>query len=94
MDSCPCCTRMLPLTFHHLIPKKVHRRTRFSRRYDGNILNQGIYICQDCHRHIHGTYDEMRLANDYSVPEALINDPVLQPHFQWLAKQRRRSGCS
>ena len=82
---------MLPLTFHHLIPKKVHRRRHFSRRYDRNILNQGTYICQDCHQHIHATYDEMRLATDYSAIETLINDPVLQRHFRWLARQRRRS---
>jgi len=86
--SCPCCTRLLALTFHHLIPKKVHRRRRFSKNFDRNVLSMGMYICQDCHRHIHKTYDEMQLANNYRTPEALINDPVLLPHFRWLARQR------
>ena len=89
--QCPCCSRILLLTFHHLIPKKVHRRQRFSNSFDRNALSLGIYICRDCHQHIHRTYDEMQLASNYRTPEALINDPVMRPHFQWLARQRRRS---
>ena len=44
----------------------------------------------DCHDAIHNTYDEMQLATSYATPEAIESDPVLQRHFAWLSRQRRR----
>ncbi len=90
-DSCPFCSRRVPLTFHHLIPKKMHRRPRFARSYDKETLNLGIYICRDCHKGVHAAYDEMQLATRFSSPEALLGDAGLQRHFRWVARQRRGS---
>ena len=53
---CPFCGRRLALTFHHLIPKKVHRRARYRRRFSREELALGIYLCRDCHDGIHATY--------------------------------------
>lgn len=85
---CPFCQRELPLTFHHLIPKKLHRRARFRKLYSREQLNKGIAICRQCHDGIHKRYDEMQLYKRYSSPEALWNDPELQRHFHWVAKQK------
>jgi 5-methylcytosine-specific restriction endonuclease McrA len=87
---CPFCRRDGALTFHHLIPKKVHRRARFARRYSRQQLQQGIFVCRDCHGGIHDAYDEMSLAMDFNTPALLAADPGLQRHFRWVAKQRRR----
>ena len=86
---CPCCDRHMALTFHHLIPRKMHRRPRFRRRYNKAILNQGIYICRDCHKGVHAAYDEMELAMRLNSPEALMSDTLLQRHFRWVSRQRR-----
>ena len=86
---CPFCERDVPLTFHHLIPRKVHRRPRFARHYDKQTLNLGVYICRDCHKGVHNTYDEMQLATRFNTPQALLDDPDLSRHFQWVSRQRR-----
>ena len=88
--GCPFCHRTLPLTFHHLVPRKLHRRPRFRRQYSREALGRGIYVCRDCHDAIHRTYDEMGLAKSFDTPEKLAADPALQRHFAWLARQRRR----
>ena len=90
VDTCPFCRRERPLTFHHLIPRKVHRRTRFSKRYDRKTLNLGILVCRLCHSGIHACHDEMSLATDFNTPQALGKDPALQKHFRWVSKQKRQ----
>ena len=87
--DCPFCGRHLPLTFHHLIPRKLHRRKHYRRHYARNVLAQGIYIGRDCHDGIHKTYSEMELAQEKATPEALTSDPALARHFAWVARQRR-----
>ena len=62
IGCCPCCSRTVPLTFHHLVPKKVHRRNRYKKLYSKNDLNRGVYLCRRCHKGIHRTFDELTLA--------------------------------
>ncbi len=82
----------MALTFHHLIPRKLHRRPRFRKQYSREQLAEGVYVCRECHDGIHSTYTEMELARDFATVEALLADPQLARHFSWLARQRRRSG--
>ncbi|MEE4204052.1 MAG: hypothetical protein V2I45_10500 [Halieaceae bacterium] len=89
-DLCACCGRGVRLTFHHLIPRKVHRRARYKKHYDRDALNKGIHICRQCHRGIHKTYDEMTLAQHYHSLDALLADPTLRRHFDWVSKQREK----
>lgn len=87
---CPFCERRVALTFHHLIPKKLHRRTRFRKEFSREELNLGVDICRQCHDGIHERYDEMTLFRDFRTPEALIEDPPLARHFAWVSRQRVR----
>jgi hypothetical protein len=68
----------------------MHRRARFRRAFSREQLAQGIHVCRDCHDGIHSTYSEQELAARFAAPEALLNDPVLNKHFRWLARQRRQ----
>ena len=88
---CPCCGRRLDLTFHHLIPRKLHRRPRFRKLYDRETLSRGVYVCRECHDAIHTTYSEMELAKARASLNALLADPVLARHFAWLSRQRRHA---
>ena len=88
--ECPYCGRTLALTFHHLVPEKMHRRRRFRRLFKRAELAQGIYLCRDCHDGIHKTYSEMELAERFATPEALAEDEQLARHFRWLSRQQRR----
>ncbi|HEY1059583.1 MAG TPA: hypothetical protein VGE55_12715 [Limnobacter sp.] len=85
---CACCGRHTLLTFHHLIPKKLHRRAFFQRQFNKMQLNQGVNVCRTCHDGIHDLYDEMTLARQFSTLEQLLRDEALARHFAWVAKQR------
>lgn len=86
--ECPLCTRQADLTFHHYIPRKVHRRAHFKKRYSKSELQTGIDICILCHRGIHKYYDEMELAKHLNNLVCLQADQALSNHFNWVAKQR------
>lgn len=88
-DVCATCGRKTPLTFHHLIPRKLHRRTRFRRHCSREELNRGIHVCRACHSGIHRRYDEMTLAREFSTLQRLLDDPDLSRHFAWVARQKR-----
>lgn len=87
---CPFCHREMNLTHHHLIPKKMHRRNLFKRKYNRSILAETILICRQCHDGIHRFYDEMELAKKFNSFILLQKDKKLAAYFNWVAKQRRR----
>jgi|SaaInl5LU_22_DNA_1037371.scaffolds.fasta_scaffold49960_3 hypothetical protein len=85
---CPCCERKTRLTFHHLIPKKMHRRTYFKKHVPREIREQGILVCRQCHSGIHRFYDEMTLAKQFNSLTLIKDDAQLNAFFMWVAKQR------
>ena len=85
---CELCRRVVPLTFHHLVPRKMHRRTHFQKHYDREELNRGLYLCHPCHRGLHRLYDEMTLAKELNTREALLADEKVRRHVAWVAKQK------
>ena len=86
--TCVGCGQSRRLTFHHLIPKKLHRRPHFRRHYSKADLNQGVMMCRPCHVGVHRLFDEMTLAKSMNTAAALLNDLRLQKHFAWVAKLR------
>lgn len=88
-DRCELCGAGRELTFHHLIPRKVHRRGAFRRNYDREQLNAGTHLCRLCHRAVHRFFDEMTLAREYSTLASLRAAPEVQRHVRWARKQRR-----
>jgi hypothetical protein len=90
-NPCSLCGRRTALTFHHLIPRKVHRRTHFRKRFSRAQLAAGIDVCRLCHDGIHRLYDELTLARRFSTLEALRSDPAIQRHCRWVRKQQRRA---
>ena len=82
------CGRVTALTFHHLIPRKMHRRRFFQKRYGKAELQQGVYMCRPCHDGVHRRFDEMTLAKRFSTPGALLTEPSLLKHFGWVGKQK------
>ena len=89
LGRCELCGRQQPLTFHHLIPRKVHRRPRFRKHYSREQLNQGIELCRLCHRAVHRLYSEMELAQRLNSLAALRADPAVARHLAWAARQKR-----
>jgi hypothetical protein len=85
---CPGCKRHAALTFHHLIPRKMHRRRRFKTAYNREQLARGIYLCRLCHDGIHQRFDELTLALHYHDARRLLAAPELESHFQWVSRQQ------
>lgn len=86
--ECPLCGRFITLTFHHLIPKKLHRRTRYRKNYSKAELNSGVWVCRLCHDGIHDHHDEMILAKRFYTIDRLKADPNIQRHCEWVARQK------
>lgn len=86
----PCCLcgRHTDLTFHHLIPRKVHRRAHFRKHVPQEQLQAGVALCRPCHKAVHRLFDEMTLARELNTLEALRAAPAMQRHIQWVRKQR------
>ena len=87
---CALCGRSGRMTFHHLIPRKVHRRMHFKKHYSRSQLSQGIEVCRLCHDGIHTLYDEMTLARRFPTRMQLKADPRIRKHSAWVRKQKRR----
>lgn len=88
IKTCQLCQRQVDLTFHHLMPRKMHRRTYFRKNFDKETLNQGIWVCRPCHKGLHRLYDEMTLAKRFNQLEKLLADEAIQKHVQWVSKQK------
>ena len=89
--TCCLCGRETDLTFHHLIPRMVHRRKHFKKHFTKEELNTGIDICQQCHSVIHDSYTEMELAKQYHSLDALKADEFLANQFKWVSKQKLKA---
>lgn len=86
---CALCARPTRLQFHHLIPRKVHRRAWFARTFGREEMHQrGLWLCRLCHRFIHAQYDEATLGRDLNTLELLRAQPAVQRHVQWAARQK------
>ncbi len=86
--ECELCGRHTDLSFHHLIPRKMHRRAHFKKHYSKEQLQAGVLLCRLCHRGIHRLYDEMTLAKQFQDLASLRSDPAIAKHVAWAQKQR------
>jgi hypothetical protein len=73
-----------------LIPRKLHRRAYFRRRYGRAERNRGVMLCRLCHKGLHRLYDEMTLGKELSTLAALEADAAVQRHVAWVRKQKVR----
>ena len=85
---CELCEKASLLTFHHLIPRKMHRRRYFQTHYTKAELQQGIMLCIRCHKTIHRFYDEMTLAKQFNTLAALQSDTKIHDYIVWAKKQK------
>jgi predicted restriction endonuclease len=86
---CALCGRHAELTFHHLIPRKAHRRPFFRKHFSREDLAAGVDLCRLCHKGVHRLHDEMTLARRLNSLDALRADPAIARHAAWVRKQKR-----
>ena len=88
-DRCELCGREKPLTFHHLIPRKTHRKRAIRARHSrAELITRGIWLCRLCHRQIHRFYDERELADRLNTKDALESEPQMARFLEWARKQK------
>lgn len=88
---CELCNRDgVKLTFHHLIPCKVHGKKKFLREHGRDEMkSRGLYLCKLCHDGIHDIIpDEKELAESYNTKELLLEHEGIAKHVKWVAKQK------
>lgn len=90
IEACELCGRIRPLTKHHLIPRAVHGKRRYQKRYSrAEMQSLAIMICRLCHNGIHDLIpDEKQLAEQFASRAALLAFEPLQRHIAWVRKQR------
>jgi hypothetical protein len=90
MPRCELCHRAKPLTRHHLIPRAVHGKGRFVKKFGKQEMrDRGIMICRLCHNGIHDLIpDEKHLAEAFNTIESLLAHPPLAKHIEWVRKQK------
>ena len=88
-QACELCRRETSLTFHHLIPKKTHRKRRVLRRFARDELHtRGLWLCRLCHRQLHRFYSEDELAETLNTRKSILNDPHMARFLGWARKQK------
>lgn len=88
-DVCELCGRAKPLTFHHLIPKAMHGKTRYRKRYTKEEMHtRGLMVCRLCHNGIHDLIEEKQLGEEFNTKEKLLTHEPLLKHIAWVRKQK------
>ncbi len=76
-------------TRHHLVPRAVHRKKRFKKRFSKDEMRTTIDLCRDCHRAVHDFLpDEKVIARDYYTIELLRAHPEIAKFLEWVRKQK------
>ena len=87
--ACELCNRDVELTDHHLIPRAVHSKGKFIRRYGKEEMRTRILrLCKLCHKGVHDLYSEKELAENYNTKELLLESEKIRKHVKWVKKQK------
>jgi len=86
--KCELCERENILTFHHLIPRCLHKNKWFKKNFTSDELKKGIYICKyECHREIHNLIPEKEMGKDYNTLNKLLSHPKVKKYIKWLKQK-------
>ena len=86
--GCELCGRDKPLSFHHLIPRKCHRKKWFQRHFSrAEMQTRGLDLCRDCHRPLPRPFTEQELGRHYNTREALLEQEEIRKFMAWVKKK-------
>lgn len=70
-STCCLCDREMPMTWHHVIPKDVHKKF-LKKGYTKQELARTIPLCRMCHSAVHMFFTNEELGVSYNTPEKLL----------------------
>jgi hypothetical protein len=72
--------------FHHLIPRSLHRKNRFKKKYTKEELSKGLDLCKMCHNVIHDTISERDLGEKHNTKKKLLEHFQIGNYVKWRRK--------
>lgn len=86
---CELCKREgIELTFHHLVPKKTHKKVYVRKLHaDKNLNTYGVNICKACHKAIHIMINHKDLAMKFYTIDLLMSHLKLASAVEFNSKQ-------
>jgi len=86
---CEICLRdWIPLTYHHLIPKKVHAKALKRGWHEEWRLNSVAWLCRACHNFVHRVAGNEELAKEWWSVERLLEREDVQGWARWVGRVR------
>jgi len=87
---CELCHREARLSFHHLVPRKLHSNKWFKKRFSRDQMQRGINVCRECHSAIHSFIGHKELGRAYHSTERLLAHPKMASFVKWVRCKRVR----
>lgn len=84
---CPICKRAIPPLFqeeHHLIPRSMAKRNKYSKLKN---KKDTVTLCCNCGDQIHQLFSDKELAAQYNTVEGLLAAPQIQEWIRWVSKK-------
>jgi hypothetical protein len=81
---CQLCEIDVIHSFHHFIPRTVHRNKWFKKRFTKEEMRtSGIDLCKQCHDMLHELIPEKELGRNYNSREKLTAHPEVAKYLAW-----------
>lgn len=94
LGSCELCTRRMPLTAHHLIPKSEHDRLlkQVPAPFSLNEMRTRFaWLCRPCHSAVHKLVDSRAMADEYNTLEKLEELESVQRWAKYASGLKERA---
>ena len=91
IEVCELCERTnMKLTFHHLIPRKMHDKKYIQKLHPTIEFNRyGIYLCIPCHNQLHTLFSHKDLAIEFYSIERIKTSEKMKAAIKFNAKQKK-----
>lgn len=87
--ECPICNRDLELTFHHFYPKCLHKKLRKNKKHRILKLEDGVLICNACHKHIHKMFSNKELCYELNTLKSIKETDIMRKWIPFISKTKK-----
>ncbi|KAL2151294.1 hypothetical protein VTH82DRAFT_6392 [Thermothelomyces myriococcoides] len=88
-EGCEICGRdWINLSYHHLIPRKVHDKVVKRGWHREDELENVAWLCGACHRFVHRFRDHEELARNYYTVDRLLEAEEVRRWAAWVSRVR------
>jgi len=88
VGECELCKREKELTFHHFIPRCLHKNKWFKKIFTREEMNMGIDICkEDCHKEIHKLINEKEMGRSFNTIQKLMRHTKVKRYIKYIKNQ-------